>query len=98
MYAFGLKDNDSNIDKRNLPTRGHDGIKLVVRKASNPRYYRSIYYRAVDAWNKLDAIHTTIVDKVLFKKFLKNLYGNIFTENMKTCRSGLEVDVDGEER
>ena len=76
IYAFGLKDNDSNtcIDKRNLPTRGHDGIKLVVRKASNPRYYRSIYYRAVDAWNKLDAIHTTIVDKVLFKKFLKNLY------------------------
>ena len=53
MYAFGLKDNDSDIDKRNLPTRGHDGIKLhnyvVVRKASNPRYYRSIYYRAVDA-------------------------------------------------
>ena len=69
MYAFGLKDNNSNIDKRNLPTRGHDGIKLVVKKASNPRYYRSIYYRAVDAWNKLDAIHTTIVDKVLFKSF-----------------------------
>ena len=83
----------------NILCEWNDGIKLVLalRKAINPRYYRSIYYRAVDTWNKLDAIHTTIVDKVLFKKFLKNLYGNIFTENMKTCRSGLEVDVDGEE-
>ena len=54
MYAFGLKDNDGNMDRRNIPTRGHDGIELVVRKVNNPRYYRSVYYRADDAWNKLE--------------------------------------------
>ena len=81
MYAFGLKDNNYNIDMRNILTRGHRGVKLRVKKVNNPRYYRSIYYQAVDAWNKLDAPYTTTVDKEVFKRRIKSLYGTVYTEN-----------------
>ena len=60
MYTFSLKDSHCNIDMRNIPTCGRHGVKLVVKKVNNPRYY-SIYYRAVDAWNKLEATYTTMI-------------------------------------
>ena len=66
---------------RNIPAHGHDGVKLVVKKANNPRYYRSIYYIiyyyiAVDAWNKLDVTYTTIVDNVGFKRKIRKSVWN----------------------
>ena len=81
MYAFSLKDNTYIIDMRNIPTRGHHGVKLRIKKVNNPRYYRSIYYRAVDAWNKLDASYTTIVDKEVFKRRITSVSGTVYTEN-----------------
>ena len=40
LYAFDLRSDQKNIDMRNLPTRGQQGVKLLVRKVNGPRYYK----------------------------------------------------------
>ena len=71
LYAFDLGSDQKNIDMRNLPTRGKTGVKLLVRKVNGPRYYKSVYNRAVNAWNKLDTKYTTIMVKQSFKAVMK---------------------------
>ena len=66
---------------RNLPTRGQKGVKLLVRKVNGPRYYKSVYNRAVNVWNKFDTKYTTIMVKQSFKAVMKRLYGNIYTDD-----------------
>ena len=73
LYAFDLRSDQKNIDMRNLPTRGQKGVKLLVRKVNGPRYYKSVYNRAVNAWNKLDSKYTTIMVKQSFKAGFLNL-------------------------
>ena len=41
---------------------------------------KSVYNRAVNAWNKLDTKYTTIMVKQAFKAVMKRLYGNIYTD------------------
>ena len=41
---------------------------------------KSVYNRAVNAWNKLDTKYTTIMVKQSFKAVMKRLYGNIYTD------------------
>ena len=40
LYAFDLRSDQKNIDMRDLPTRGQQGVKLLVRKVNGPRYYK----------------------------------------------------------
>ena len=56
-------------------------LKLLVKKVNGPRYYKSVYNRAVNAWNKLDTKYTTIMVKQSFKAVMKRLYGNIYTDD-----------------
>ena len=63
-YAFGLKKDDDNVDKRSIPTRGRRGVCLNIPKVKSNRYYPSFRYRAIDKWNKLDPNLTTIDDQV----------------------------------
>ena len=52
-----------------------------MRKVNGPRYYKSVYNRAVNAWNKLDTKYTTIMVKQSFKAVMKSVYGNIYTDD-----------------
>ena len=38
-YAFGLKKDDDNVDKRSIPTRGRRGVCLNTPKGKSNRYY-----------------------------------------------------------
>ena len=44
-------------------TRAHLGLKLRTITVKNNKYYRSIYNRAAEAWNKLDLNVRNIRDR-----------------------------------
>ena len=78
QYAFDLKQKPGNVDDRMLPTRRHDGIRLITYTVKNRKYCRSIYYRASEKWNNLNVNLTLIDDKKVFKRLLLNSYENIY--------------------
>ena len=73
--------NQGHIDGRNLPTRAHLGLKLRTITVKNNKYYRSIYNRAAEAWNKLDLNVRNIRDRDTFKNTIVRMFGNRYTEN-----------------
>ena len=83
-YTLDLKQIDSNIDNRTLKTRSHQGIRLKTHKSSNTKYSRSINYRAIEAWNKLDVYLTIIESKSKFKDALKNSYSSPYIQDVMT--------------
>ena len=77
FYAFTLAQVNSNLDKRNIPTRRNMGRRLLVPRSLKPIVLRSAYYRAVIRWNQLKAEYTEIEDLNGFKISIK--------KNYKTC-------------
>ena len=78
FYAFTLKDQDKLIDKRNLPTRRNQGIRLLLPRTLKPIVLRSAFYRAIARWNMLKAPYTEIEDLKSFKISIKKNYNNCF--------------------
>ena len=74
FYAFTLKEQDKLIDKRNLPTRRNQGIRLLLPRSLKPIVLRSAFYRAIARWNMLKPQYT---DKS-FKISIKKNYSNCF--------------------
>ena len=79
-YAFDMKFKHNKVDIRPIPTRAHSAIRLKVTKVKNVRYYRSIEYRACQAWNNLERSLTMVNEKTSLKKQLKNSYPNPYIE------------------
>ena len=63
-----MKNDALNVDYRMLPTRAHEGIRLRQNRVLNTRYYMSLQYRAIEAWNNLPAAITVINSKCVFTK------------------------------
>ena len=74
FYAFTLAQADSNLDKRNIPTRRNLGKRLLVPRSLKPIVIRSAFYRAVMRWNQLKAEYTEIEDLCSFKISIKKNY------------------------
>ena len=81
IYSHYLCETPAHIDGRNLPTRAHLGLKLRTITVKNNKYYRSIYHRAAEAWNKLDLNVRNIRDRDTFKNTIVRMFGNRYTEN-----------------
>ena len=65
-----------------LPTRAHEGKRLSIPKIRNMKFYRSIYYRAADSWNKLIPSRIILIDsRPGFKRLLNGLIVNPYTED-----------------
>ena len=64
-----------------IPTRAHEGKRLSIPKIRNKKFYRSIYYRAADSWNKLIPSMTLIDSRPGFKRLLDGLIVNPYTED-----------------
>ena len=62
-------------------TRAHLGLKLRTITVTNNKYYRSIYNRAAEAWNKLDLNVRNIRDRDTFNNTIVRMFGNRYTEN-----------------
>ena len=77
-YAHILSCKESHIDMRNLPTRLHDGKRLILPRSLNPVVLRSAYYRAIVCWNRLQPKYTVIEDPNKFKMTIKKDYPNCF--------------------
>ena len=56
-------------------------LKLRTITVKNNKYYRSIYNRAAEAWNKLDLNVRNIRDRDTFKNTIVRMFGNRYTEN-----------------
>ena len=67
-YAFGLKKDDDNVDKRSIPTRGRRRVCLNIPKLKSNGYYRSFRYRVIDKWNKVDPNLTTINNQIMLSR------------------------------
>ena len=67
-YAFDMTFKHNKVDIRPIPTRAHSAISLKVTKVKNVRYYRSIEYRACQAWNNLERSLTMVNEKNKFQK------------------------------
>ena len=63
IHAYDLASKPDNLDRRQLPTRAHEGKRLSIPKIRNKKFYRSIYYRAADSWNKLIP-SMTLIDSI----------------------------------
>ena len=70
IHAYDLASKPDNLDRRQLPTRAHEGKRLSIPKIGNKKFYRSIYYRAADSWNKLIPSMTLIDSRPEFKRLL----------------------------
>ena len=70
IHAYDLASKPDNLDRRQLPTRAHEGKRLSIPKIGNKKFYRSIYYRAADSWNKLIPSMTLIDSRPGFKRLL----------------------------
>ena len=57
------------------------GKRLSIPKIRNKKFYRSIYYRATDSWNKLIPSMTLIDSRPEFKRLLDGLIVNPYTED-----------------
>ena len=75
-YAFQKKLKNMQIDQRQLPTRTHEGVRLEVLKVENVKFYRSINYRAHEAWNNLEVPVTLINSKKTFKKTVQESFAH----------------------
>ena len=78
---YDLASKPDNLDRRQLPTRAHEGKRLSIPKIRNMKFYRSIYYRAADSWNKLIPSMTLIDSRPEFKRILDGLIVNPYTED-----------------
>ena len=85
IHAYDLASKPDNLDRRQLPTRAHEGKRLSIPKIRNKKFYRSIYhfvhYRAADSWNKLIPSMTLIDSRPGFKRLLDGLIVNPYTED-----------------
>ena len=78
FYAFTLSKADDLKDQRNIPTRRHLGNRLRAIRSLKPIVVRSALYRAIDRWNELKPMYTTIETLWEFKKAIKRDYPNCF--------------------
>ena len=78
FYAFTLKGQIELIDKRNLPTRHNQGIRLIVPRSQKPIVLRSCFYRAIMRWNMLKPFYTLIESLADFKIAIKKDYDHCF--------------------
>ena len=81
INAYDLASKPDNLDRRQLPTRAHEGKRLSIPKIRNKKCYRSIYYRAADSWNKLIPSMTLIDSRPGFKRLLDGLIVNPYTQD-----------------
>ena len=68
FYAFSSSKHPKYIDNRNIPTRRHEGLRLLVPHTLKPIVLRSAFYHAICLWNNLKAKYTLIEDPSAFKK------------------------------
>ena len=80
LYAYDLSRDPTNVDNRQIFTRIRGGTLLIVPKVQNVRYYKSLFYRAVLAWNNLDPQLTLIDSKGNFKNAVLKSFATPFAE------------------
>ena len=71
FYAFTLSKNPRYIDNRDIRTRRHNGLRLLVPRSLKPIVLRSAFYNAISSWNNLKSEYTLLEDPAVFKKTIK---------------------------
>ena len=75
-FAYKLSRNELNIDKRDIPTRGHAGKLFLIPKIEHYRYSQNPVYRAMMEWNLQTIDVRNSISKALFVGRLKRLIVN----------------------
>ena len=77
-YAFLLKNDSANLDKRNICTRNHGAILFKIKKPECFKSYHDRIYRAMSEWNNLDVETRNAENKSWFLHLVKSQILNPF--------------------